>query len=64
MVGCRNSVLEQALKATWEILSDKKFGMPELIEAKVCTFLFPFPCVELLKKTPSAVLRQPEHRLV
>ncbi|KAK9905040.1 hypothetical protein WJX75_008393 [Coccomyxa subellipsoidea] len=30
-----NAVLEQALKATWEILSDESVGMPELIETKV-----------------------------
>ncbi|EIE18659.1 hypothetical protein COCSUDRAFT_68143 [Coccomyxa subellipsoidea C-169] len=30
-----NSVLDQALQATWEILADKEIGMPELIETKV-----------------------------
>ncbi len=35
MLPCRNSVLDQALQATWKILADKEIGMPELIETKV-----------------------------
>ncbi|BDA49820.1 hypothetical protein COCOBI_14-4400 [Coccomyxa sp. Obi] len=30
-----NTVLEQALQATWEVLGDKAIGMPELIDTKV-----------------------------
>jgi hypothetical protein len=49
MISRRNAVLEQALKATWEILSDESVGMPELIETKVYTSQSPSHNMSLLK---------------